>query len=158
MESLQGQSCTQPFEVVVVDASDDAVTPDVRAAADSAPGLTVSTRPLARLRDGDPALLHVIAPTSVDLLQQDPTLTACPLADSRTSRAIRRRRRLGNLSPREWEVLELLASGLGTVKVARRLYLSPITVRHHVQGILATLGVHRRIDAVLAWVESLRCT
>jgi len=100
----------------------------------------------------------VIAPTSVDLLQQDPTLTACPLADSRTSRAIRRRRRLGNLSPREWEVLELLASGLGTVKVARRLYLSPITVRHHVQGILATLGVHRRIDAVLAWVESLRCT
>ena len=116
------------------------------ARAPASPGLTVSTQPLARLRDGDPALLHVIAPGGVDLLW--------PLSDRRATPASRRLRGLRNLSPREREVLELLASGLGTVKVARRLLLSPITVRHHVQGILATLRVHRRLDAVLAWVEN----
>ena len=52
------------------------------------------------------------------------------------------------LTPREREVLELLADGASTQAIAERLYLSSNTVRNHVQKILAKLGVHSRLEAV----------
>ena len=48
------------------------------------------------------------------------------------------------LSKREWQVLELLADDAGTAEIARRLFLSPITVRRHVSNILHKLGVEDR--------------
>ena len=57
------------------------------------------------------------------------------------------------LSDRENEVLQLLASGLGTEEIADKLFIHPITVRNHVQSILKKLNVHRRLDAVLAWIH-----
>lgn len=52
------------------------------------------------------------------------------------------------LTPREWEVLRMLASGLSTAHVARALVLSPATVRKHVENIRARLGVHSAAAAV----------
>lgn len=52
------------------------------------------------------------------------------------------------LSAREREVLTLLASGLGTKEIARRLFLSPKTVRNHVANVLAKLGVPDRAQAI----------
>jgi two-component system nitrate/nitrite response regulator NarL len=52
------------------------------------------------------------------------------------------------LSAREWEILELLAEGAGTADIARRLFLSQVTVRRHVSSILAKLGVSSREEAV----------
>jgi DNA-binding NarL/FixJ family response regulator len=52
------------------------------------------------------------------------------------------------LSTRELEILELLALGSGNQDIARRLYLSPKTVRNHVANILAKLQVPDRAQAI----------
>jgi DNA-binding NarL/FixJ family response regulator len=56
--------------------------------------------------------------------------------------------RLGRLSKREREVLELLAAGLNNDDIAGQLFLSRATVRTHVQNILGKLEVHSRMEAV----------
>jgi len=52
------------------------------------------------------------------------------------------------LSEREQEVLRLLASGLPPVEVAKKLFLSPFTLKAHTQNIYTKLGVHSRIEAI----------
>lgn len=52
------------------------------------------------------------------------------------------------LTPREHEVLMLLARGHGTRDIAELLSISPNTVRNHVQHILQKLQVHSRLEAV----------
>lgn len=54
---------------------------------------------------------------------------------------------LAHLTPREAEVLRLLASGLDNRAIAKRLQLSAHTARTHVGNILRKLGVHSRADA-----------
>jgi DNA-binding NarL/FixJ family response regulator len=56
--------------------------------------------------------------------------------------------RLSSLSPRELEILELLADGLNGQMIADRLFLSPETVRTHVRNATAKLGAHTRVQAV----------
>lgn len=51
------------------------------------------------------------------------------------------------LTGREGEVLRLLADGLTNQEIARRLYLSPKTVRNQVSLVLAKLGVQTRSEA-----------
>ena len=53
--------------------------------------------------------------------------------------------RLGALSPRERQVLELLAEGLTGEEVAGRLHLSPETVRTHVRNAIVKLGAKTRV-------------
>jgi DNA-binding CsgD family transcriptional regulator len=52
------------------------------------------------------------------------------------------------LSPREWEVGELLLVGSSTAEIADRLGVSPVTVRRHVGLLLRKLGAKTRDDAV----------
>ena len=56
--------------------------------------------------------------------------------------------RLDALTSREREVLQLLAEGLDGTLIAEKLFVSPATVRNHVQHILTKLGVHSRLEAV----------
>jgi DNA-binding NarL/FixJ family response regulator len=56
--------------------------------------------------------------------------------------------RIGLLSPREREVLDLLAQGLTGEEVATRLTLSPETVRTHVRNAMDKLEAHTRVHAV----------
>jgi two-component system NarL family response regulator len=53
-----------------------------------------------------------------------------------------------HLTPREWEVLELLCDQLVTAEIAKRLFVAPVTVRRHVSAILEKLGVSSREEAV----------
>jgi DNA-binding NarL/FixJ family response regulator len=62
-------------------------------------------------------------------------------------------RRPPALTPREREVLLLLTDGLDNVGIAERLGVSPHTARTHIRNILRKLGVHTRLDAVLAAFE-----
>jgi DNA-binding NarL/FixJ family response regulator len=48
------------------------------------------------------------------------------------------------LTPREWEVLELHADGLPTAEMARRLFLSEVTVRRHTSSLMHKLGAASR--------------
>ncbi|MEU6576247.1 response regulator transcription factor [Streptomyces sp. NPDC046805] len=53
-----------------------------------------------------------------------------------------------SLTPREREVLRCMVAGLGRKAVADRLFLSPHTVRTHMQNVLGKLGVHSTLAAV----------
>ena len=52
------------------------------------------------------------------------------------------------LSERELEVLRLMADGLTNPEIARKLYLSPNTLKAHSQNIYQKLNVHNRMEAV----------
>ena len=58
-----------------------------------------------------------------------------------------------SLTPREIEVLHMLAEGLGNKTVARRLGISEHTVKFHVGSIFAKLNVSSRTEAVTVGVR-----
>jgi PAS domain S-box-containing protein len=62
--------------------------------------------------------------------------------------AIRERLRSA-ISPREREVLDLVAQGLTNDEIAVRLQLSPTTIRTHIQHAVKRLGAHNRVHAVV---------
>jgi DNA-binding NarL/FixJ family response regulator len=66
------------------------------------------------------------------------------------SRATEAHSRLALLTPRELEVLRLLADGMDQREIAERLVISSKTVATHIQHILVKLGVHSRAQAVAA--------
>lgn len=103
------------------------------------------------LKDNDPATLgqslrDVVGGTAA----MDPRLVGRILDEFRAPSRSRFRRRsaaAARLSAREWEVMDLLAAGASTDEVARRLFLSPTTVRVHVSTVLRKLRVKDRESA-----------
>jgi DNA-binding NarL/FixJ family response regulator len=58
-----------------------------------------------------------------------------------------------DLTPRESEVLQLLAEGVSNQQIADKLVLSLHTVRNHVQNVITKLGAHSKLEAVAAAVR-----
>lgn len=54
----------------------------------------------------------------------------------------------GVLSPRQREVLALLAEGVNAKTIARRLRISDLTARNHIRAIRLRLGCHSQLEAV----------
>ncbi len=52
------------------------------------------------------------------------------------------------LTTREVEVLEQLSKGLNYNEIANNLFLSPATVRKHIENIYTKLQVHNKLEAV----------
>jgi DNA-binding CsgD family transcriptional regulator len=90
-------------------------------------------------KSGRQPILHLLLPATIEVV------TARSAPD-----------RLGRLSSREAEILNLLASGHDTAMIAARLSISASTVRNHVQHILAKLGVHDRLQAILTLFQNHR--
>ncbi len=106
------------------------------------------------LKDVDPATL---VPSLRGVLAGEaampPALVARVLDEFRAPakrRFGRRSAAAGRLSSREWEVMDLLGQGLSTEQVAKRLFLSPTTVRVHVSTVLKKLAVPDRESALRA--------
>jgi DNA-binding NarL/FixJ family response regulator len=71
----------------------------------------------------------------------DPTI-ARELADSAPGDRAHR------LTEREWEILRLLARGLGNEEIGKALFISPATVRTHLRNAMDKLGASTRAQAV----------
>lgn len=60
---------------------------------------------------------------------------------------------VGRLTPREREVLELVALGLSNDDISPRLAITPRTVKTHLSNIYAKLEVRNRTAAAMAYVN-----
>ncbi len=94
-------------------------------------------------------LAHILKPS--EQLKHPPAALApdasppkSPLFAVRASPDARARK----LTPREVEVLGMLAAGHSTPEIASRLHISPLTTRNHIQNILDKLEVHSKAEAV----------
>jgi DNA-binding CsgD family transcriptional regulator len=99
--------------------------------------------------EGTAALLHVIRPANpaTDL---QPSETDGSRAEDRQNQMKGHLR--DTLTDRETEVLQLLASCHSTADISDKLGISPVTVRNHLQNVMRKLDVHKRLDAVVAWM------
>ena len=83
------------------------------------------------------------------LLSIEEVVELLRLAGSRREEEHEARRAVARLTVREKEVLQALAEGLDSKGIAERLHISVETERNHMQRILAKLGVHSRLQALV---------
>jgi DNA-binding NarL/FixJ family response regulator len=83
-----------------------------------------------------------------------PTVTRRLINEFARQRPVRDSIRLTTLTPRETEVLALIAEGLSNVEIAGRLVVAEETVKTHVSRVLAKLQLRDRAQAVVAAYES----
>jgi HD-GYP domain-containing protein (c-di-GMP phosphodiesterase class II) len=67
--------------------------------------------------------------------------------------AVRRPEQPGGLTPREVEVLRLVARGLASKEIGQRLHITPKTVGHHIEHIYTKIGASNRVAASLFATE-----
>lgn len=53
------------------------------------------------------------------------------------------------LTARQKEILRCLSQGMATAAISKKLFISPVTVRNHIQSILHKLDVHSKLAAVV---------
>jgi two-component system, NarL family, nitrate/nitrite response regulator NarL len=129
---------TSPATKVVVLTADDRPEPVRRALAAGAAGYLHKSR-------GVPALLGALHRVSAGEIVVEGMFSPAQGAEPGASQRLRQLATY--LTPRELECLELLAAGLSTAAIARRLGVSATTIRSHVQAVLTKLGVHSRLEA-----------
>jgi DNA-binding NarL/FixJ family response regulator len=68
------------------------------------------------------------------------------------------RQRVGRLTPRQTEILQLMADGVAPPEIAERLHMSPQTLRTHVFNILTRLGAHSKLEAITLAIRQGKVT
>jgi two-component system, NarL family, nitrate/nitrite response regulator NarL len=133
-----------PLIAVLADAS-ETVAYAIGAGAGAVLPAAVSPGALARALAAAAAGLTVLGPEmATGLLRVSPEVDSAPQPVER-------------LTPRESEVLQLLARGLTNAEIARRLSVSEHTAKFHVGAVLGKLGARSRAEAValglrLGWI------
>lgn len=82
------------------------------------------------------------------LLQPEEVHRILQLLESRRREDAGARARVERLTPRQVEILQLMADGLAPEEIAERLGISRHTLRTHTQNILTKLGVHSKVQAL----------
>jgi DNA-binding NarL/FixJ family response regulator len=65
--------------------------------------------------------------------------------------------KIGDLSARQREILELVVEGLSNAQIAGRLYLSESTIKQHLRAVYKVLGVRNRTEAAKTMRDAARC-
>ena len=159
LEALLGDE--QEIEVVACESEADVSVRDAAAAADAMPPVVLLTDdlsprdalragarvvlPSAATRAQIVAAVHAAAAGLAAILAEElsiliPAAEASPPAEA--------------LTPRETEVLEMLAEGLSNKMIAYRLNISTHTAKFHVNAILAKLGAGTRTEAVMRGIRA----
>ncbi|MFY9926939.1 MAG: response regulator transcription factor, partial [Streptosporangiaceae bacterium] len=102
---------------------------------------------LHRVADGQAALDPAVQRHLVEAIASGPA-DAVPASPDNTARAGAGAGLPGNLTPREAEVLTLIAAGLSNTEIAERLVVSEATVKSHVNHMLPKIGARDRAQAV----------
>jgi len=105
-------------------------------------GYLIKDVPLSELIDAARAICN--GDTLIPPKMLGPLLTELLHRRQRQDRASQR---IARLTPREREVLALLAEGADNERIAKVLVISPQTARTHIQNILGKLSVHSRLEA-----------
>ena len=120
----------------------------------------------AALRSGVSGFLLKVAPPErlIDAVRTvargggllDPSVTLRVIETFRAAPPVRAESasRLAALTEREKDVLRLMARGMSNAEIAAELYLGEATVKTHVSGVLAKLGLRDRVQAVVAAYET----
>ncbi|MFI6102771.1 response regulator [Streptomyces sp. NPDC051310] len=110
------------------------------------------------LKDAPPAdLISAVRVVAAGEALLAPSVTRRLIADFAAARPAPRRDRtlrLNGLTPRETEVLELIARGLSNQEIAEHLVLAEQTVKTHIGRVLAKLSLRDRAQAVIFAYES----
>lgn len=128
---------------------------DVRLESNQLQRVSVSVLTVPGPRESQFTILHLLQPIKTRGPAEDSwseigggvAETAAGTADT-SSAAPSPPPQLASLTPRELEVLRLLADGSSNKRIADSLYISVMTVRTHVQNILRKLEVHSKVEAV----------
>jgi DNA-binding NarL/FixJ family response regulator len=91
---------------------------------------------------GDSLLSPSVTSRVIDRMAQQPTPDVADQA------------RLAELTPREREILELVAAGFSNREIASRLVIEDATVRSHIRRILMKLGLRDRVQIVIFAYET----
>ena len=83
------------------------------------------------------------------LLSDDELISLLRLAGQNREEEVEARASIEQITPREMEVLQMLAEGLSNKEIAAELHMSVDTERTHMMNILNKLGVHSRLQALV---------
>ena len=97
---------------------------------------------------GGPEIAAAVRAVAGDLVVLDPMLAGQLVSGAGQAVEVAAVSPAEDLSPREREVLALIAEGLANKGIAARLHLSEHTVKFHVASILGKLGASSRTDAI----------
>ena len=116
----------------------------------TARALQAGVRAILPRESSENEIVSAVLAADRGLILLDPELTKELASQTRTvtSTPENTADRLEELTPREVEVLRLMAEGFGNKQIAARLGISDHTVKFHISSILAKLSVSSRTEAV----------
>jgi len=128
--------------LILTDGEDDQLR--VRSSRAGAYGSLTTFEPIERVLE---AIRAAVNGEPVDVRDEEPR----PAVSGRRRRQphATEHQRSDRLSPREREILQLMANGSEPPQIATQLGISPATLRTHIQNILTKLRVHSKTQAVL---------
>jgi DNA-binding NarL/FixJ family response regulator len=104
---------------------------------------------------GADELVHAVRVVAAGDALLAPSITRRLIADYATRPAPQEQPpAMDELTPRELEVLRLMARGLSNTDIARKLYIGEATVKTHIARVFAKLDLHDRAQAVVLAYES----
>lgn len=143
-----GERGSAPALVVLTDATEHAWVADaLRQGAHAILPRNAGPAEIVAAVSAAAAGLVTLAPSSVDALLSTPVGGDAPAAPVHAGDGA------SELTPRETEVLRMLAEGLANKQIAGRLGISEHTVKFHVASVYTKLGVASRTEAVRAGVR-----